>query len=150
MNRPKVQAAPTLFLCHSSRDKRFARRIARDLSGLGVAVWYDDWQLEAGDSLHDCIAKAIEESSCVGVVLSPDSMNSRWCKAELSQALAREKRTGEKLVLPILYRRVEIPPILEDRLYLHFSRLYWIKLASLASILLGIDRQIIAPLLDEE
>ena len=78
---------PQLFLCHSSKDKEFVRRLASDLKELSVRVWLDEWELEPGDSLHDCIGSALQESAYVGVVLSPDSVASKWCNRELQTAL---------------------------------------------------------------
>jgi hypothetical protein len=138
---------PHLFLCHSHKDKEFVRRLARDLSGLSIVVWFDEWQLEVGDSLLECIGRALKESAYTGVILSPNSTRSLWCKAELEQALAQERRTGRKIVLPLLYRRVRIPPFLEGRFYLNFSGSYYSSLAALSGFLHGIDRGTIAQLL---
>lgn len=130
---------PHLFLCHSHRDKRFARELARSLSELSIDVWFDEWELKPGDSLHGCIGSALRTSSFVAVVLSPDSVSSQWCQSELREALAREKKTGKKVVLPLLYRRVEAPPFLEDRLYIDFRRSHLSGLAQLAGIIHNID-----------
>lgn len=128
----------SLFLCHSHIDKRFVCRLSRDLEQFHISVWRDQCQLEPGDSLHKCIGKAIEKSAYIGVVLSPSSVNSVWCQSELEQALTKEKRTGEKSVLPFLYRRVKIPPFLEGRLYLNFSKSYYVALSRLVAFLLEI------------
>ena len=133
-----------LFLCHSHRDKPFVRRLARDLRELSTGVWLDELELSPGDSLHDRIGRALEESGFVGVVLSPDSIKSRWCQSELQQALAKEKRTGKTIVLPLLYRRVQPPPFLEDRLYLGFSRSYWSAVVKLVAFLHGVSAEIIS------
>ena len=139
-----VQKPPSVFLCHSHRDKRFAHRVSRDLWNLGISVWIDAWKLEVGDSLHTCIGKALEDSAYIAVLLSPDSLSSRWCQDELEQALAREKRAGRKLVLPLLRRRVTPPPFLEGRLYLDFSLSYWNSLAVLAGLLHELNQQALA------
>ena len=131
----EVPPAARVFLCHSHRDKRFVRRLSEDLEALGVSVWMDEWQLEVGDSLHRCIGEGLEKSDFVGIVLSPDSLSSAWCRDELDQALIREKRDGSKIVLPLLYRRVGLPPFLEGRLYLDFSSSYLTALARLAATL---------------
>lgn len=124
-----------VFLCHSHKDKRFVRRLATHLEGLSISVWYDDWELSVGDSLHRCIGLALERSSYVGVVLSPNSVASRWCQDELDQALTREKKIGRKVALPLLYRRVHIPPFLDSRLCINFSHSYLDALARLAGFL---------------
>ena len=123
---------PHIFLCHSSSDKRFVDRLAQDLWQLCVYAWYDGWALAPGDSLHDEIGTALEHSALIGVVMSPDSINSRWCNKELNQALSREVRTGRAVIVPLRYRRVSIPAFLEDRRYLDFSRTYFTALARLA------------------
>jgi len=107
-------------------------------------VWIDEWRLAVGDSLHTCIGKAINESAYVVVILSPDSVQSLWCRDELEQALTREKRTGQKVVLPLLYRRVIPPPFIEGRLYLNFSSSYWRSLALLAGFLHGLEQQLVS------
>jgi hypothetical protein len=137
-------AKPHLFLCHSHRDKRFVRKLARVLSELCIDVWFDEWELRAGDSLHGCIGSALRISSFVGIVLSPDSVKSHWCQDELREALSREKKTGKKVVIPLLHKIVEVPPFLEDRLYLDFRRDHFPSAAQLAAIIHGIDQRFVA------
>ncbi len=129
----------SIFLCHSHADKDFARRLATDLDSLSVPVWLDEWELRVGDSLHTCIGKALCESAFVGVILSPDSIASRWCRSELDQALSQEKRTGATLVLPLLCRPVLPPPFLEGRLYLSFYESYFASLCHLAALSEGLN-----------
>lgn len=130
---PDSAQSAQLFLCHSHSDKPFVRRLAKDLSELSVDVWLDEWELAPGDSLHECIGNAISTVAYVGVVLSPDSVKSNWCRSELQQGLAREKRSGNKVVIPLLYKRVTPPPFLEDRFYPNFSKSYMVALAQLAA-----------------
>jgi hypothetical protein len=134
----KKQAAQ-LFLCHSHSDKPFVRKLARDLASVNVNVWLDEWELQPGDSLHACVGAALESVAYVGVVLSPDSVTSNWCNAELQHALARERKTGKKVAIPILHRRVAVPPFLLDRLYANFSKSYLTALTQLAGFLHGVD-----------
>ena len=131
--------SPQLFLCHSHADAPFVRQLSTDLNDVGIRVWLDKWELRVGDSLHECIGAALEDAAFVGVVLSPDSVESRWCQAELDQALTREKRTGNKVVLPLIHRQVKLPPFLEGRLYLDFSDSYFNALARLACAVFGTD-----------
>jgi hypothetical protein len=121
-----------IFLCHTSKDKAFVRKLANDLFTLDVIPWLDEWDLEPGDSLHGRIGDALEQCSFVGVVLSPDSVTSPWVQKELRQALCREDRTGRKVVIPLLHRSVRLPPFLEDKLYIDFEKSYWAALGRLA------------------
>lgn len=133
----KVDKRHDLFLCHSHKDKRFVRRLANDLETLAIRAWFDEWELNPGDSLHGSIGTALEASGYVGVVLSPDSVESAWCKKEFRQALSREDREGRSIVIPIRYRRCPIPPFLEDKFYVDFSQSYFMGLSRLAVHLLG-------------
>lgn len=37
---------PSLFLSHSSADKTFVEKLAKDLEGVGVNVWFDKWEIK--------------------------------------------------------------------------------------------------------
>lgn len=139
-----------LFICHSRSDKRFVRRLAADLSILGIDVWFDEWELQVGDSLHERIGDAVRDSAYLAIVLSPSSVESRWCRAELDEALSREKQTGKKVVLPLLYRRVQPPPFLEGRLHLNFSNTYFRSLAELAAFLYHLDWRLVREALQKK
>jgi TIR domain len=99
----------TIFLCHSSTDKEFVRTLASDLSTLWVSPWFDEWELGPGDSLHGSIGKALSESAYLGIVISPDSVDSVWCNSELNSALAREKKESKTVVLPLILRDAKLP-----------------------------------------
>ncbi len=120
--RKKDSRPPSVFLCHSSKDKAFVRRLASDLSVVGVTPWFDEWELTPGDSLHSVIGHAVARAAYLSVVISPDSVGSSWCKVELNSALARELQLGRTFVLPIIYRRAKLPTFLLDKVYVDFSR----------------------------
>ena len=121
------------FLCHSSQDKEFVRRLANDLNFLDVEVWFDEWELEPGSSLVECIGSALETSAYVIAVLSPDSVNSKWCNRELKQTLSREFREDTSLIIPVLIRDVLPPSFIEDKLYIDFTSSYLPSLTKLAA-----------------
>jgi len=130
-----------LFLSHSSRDKTFARRLADDLVFCQVDVWLDEWELQVGDSLHDGIGNALEKSRFIGLVLGDNFSDSVWARDELKQALSREKRAGRTLVLPLIFGNCQIPPFLEDKIFLDFRSDYYGALARLAGTVHEISRQ---------
>ena len=73
--------------------------------------------MRVGDSLNDKIASAIKRAGLFAVVLSPDSVNSPWCHRELKKALNRELYQENVFVLPILYKKCEIPDYLEEKVW---------------------------------
>jgi hypothetical protein len=111
---------PSIFLSHNHRDKSFVRVLAQDLSAMGIRVWLDEAELKVGDSLITKVSEAIDEMTYLGVVLSPNSVNSRWVKEELNQALVRQLSERDASVLPIMLADCQVPGFLRDRLYADF------------------------------
>lgn len=124
-----------IFLCHNCEDKDFVRKLATDLKQVSIDAWFDEWELEPGDSLLDRIGTALERSVYVGVILSPNSVNSKWCKKELNQALSRELKFGEKTIIPMLLTDVELPHFLQEKYYLDFSREYYRPFTQLSAMI---------------
>ena len=114
-----------------------------------VIPWLDEWNLEPGDSLHGKIGAALEQSRFVAVVLSPDSVESTWVQKELHQALSREDRGDDTIVIPILHRAVKLPPFLEDKLYIDFESSYWEGLARLVGFVHKLDKRMLSNALSE-
>ena len=83
-----------LFISHSSQDDAFVRELRYTLADLQQEVWIDSRELRAGDALWPEIQKAIEESSAVAIVLSPNGHQSKWLGKELKHALAVQKQRG--------------------------------------------------------
>jgi hypothetical protein len=96
-----------------------------------VHVWLDEWELEPGDSLHGVIGAALDKTAFVGVVISPNSIKSKWVQRELQAALAREVNQGKRFVIPLLYKSVALPTFLADKIYLDFRALRITRLKSL-------------------
>jgi hypothetical protein len=83
-----------LFISHSSQDDDFVRGLRQALGDLGQDVWIDSRELRGGDALWPEIQKAIEEGSAYAVVVSPDSLQSKWVGKELRHALDVQKQRG--------------------------------------------------------
>jgi len=111
---------PKVFLCHSSKDKAFARMLDSRLTEQGIKVWIDETELNIGDSLMYRISDAIEDSDFVAVILSHNSVDSNWVQVELKMAMNRELSDRRIRVLPIIIESCEIPLFLKDKLYADF------------------------------
>ena len=63
--------SPIVFISHSSKDKyRFVKGLAEQLISRGIDAWYDDWELEFGDSLIDIFDKGISKCDVFLSVIS--------------------------------------------------------------------------------
>ena len=107
----------TAFIAYSARDAAFADRLAEDLVANGVGAWLDRWKVRVGDSIGERVRKAIAESDYLLVVLTPNSVASRWVREELDAAHLKELEAKRVFVLPVLYKDCDIPPLLEGRKY---------------------------------
>lgn len=89
------------FICHASEDKaEVVEPLAHELASRGVAVWYDRWMLQIGDSLSGRIDEGLASSEYGIVVLSPYFFTKAWPQRELSGLVQREMQ-GRKVILPV-------------------------------------------------
>ena len=95
------------FICHASENKElFVRPLADSLVEAGLRVWYDEFSLKVGDSLHQAIDRGLRES-CFGiVVLSEAFFAKKWPQAELDGLFAKET-PDQKVILPVSRHRVD-------------------------------------------
>jgi CheY-like chemotaxis protein len=119
-----------VFISHSVKDKDLAARLANDLRAAGVEVWFDSDEINVGDSILEKIEQGAKSDFMV-IILSPDAVVSWMVKQELMMFLNEEKRRGYSLILPVLYKDCDIPPLLEGRRYADFRGDYESGLAEL-------------------
>jgi len=82
---------PDVFISHASPDKAtVVRPLAEALRKLGVAVWYDEFSLELGDSISQQIDRGIANSRFGIVVVSPAFISRNWTQHELRSLVSRE------------------------------------------------------------
>ncbi len=123
-----------IFISHSAKDKSLAGRLALDLRATGLEVWYDSDAIHVGDSIFEKIEQGAHCDFML-VVLSPDAVASWMVKQELLMFLNEERRRGCALILPILYKDCQIPPLLEGRHYADFRENYETGFAELQTSL---------------
>jgi len=116
-------AQPSIFLSHTHADKSFARRLAVDLKVAGARVWIDEAEIQVGDSLIEKICEGIDGMDYLGVILSPDSVNSPWVRREVDIAMNQEIEGKTVRVLPLLYKNCDLPGFLKGKLYADFTQI---------------------------
>lgn len=115
-----------VFLSHSSKDKKFVEKLKEDLENKGIDTWYDNKDLDIGDIVSDAIAEGIQQSWFFLIVISPNSVNSKWVKYELDEAYDQHINSGKK-VLPIVIgdlKHEDVPQRLKKHLYADFREDY--------------------------
>lgn len=95
-----------VFLSYSRADRAAARRFADRLSHEGFSVWWDA-ALRAGETFDEVIEDALRSASSVVVLWSPQSVASRWVRAEATLADRSNK------LIPVIIERCDRPLIFE-------------------------------------
>lgn len=109
-----------VFLSHNSRDKTWVIKLKSDLVANGVTVWLDKDEIRPGDLFAKALEIGIKESRSVALIISPESMKSGWVEAEYYRAL-NLATSGDLQLIPVLYKKAEIPGFLSDRSWVDFS-----------------------------
>jgi hypothetical protein len=127
-----------IFISYSHEDKVFAQRLAANLVKERANVWIDAWELNVGDSLLGKIQSAITGASALVVILSRASIQSEWCRKELTAGLMRELSEKRVIVLPALLEDCEIPLFLQDKLYADFRNDFTVGFDKLMEAVAGL------------
>lgn len=113
--------AQDVFISYAHVDHEFVSRLALDLEDHGIDVWIDRMDIHAGEVWRETIAAGVRNCKVLILVVSPGSLASQAVGKELQMAMAQRKP-----VLPLLYRKVDIPPDLRPQLeryqYINFRR----------------------------
>lgn len=91
-----------IFISYSREDRESASNLANCLTQEGFSVWWDR-KIPSGKSFEAVIQSAIDQSKCVIVLWSNQSVESDWVKEEAS--LGKSRNT----LIPILIDNVSIP-----------------------------------------
>jgi small GTP-binding protein len=107
------------FLSYNSADKTIAIQLGRRLLDKGINVWLDKWEILAGESITSKIEEGIDNATAFIILMSRNSMKSKWVKEELRIAIQRRLERPEFSLIPILLEDCDIPGFLRD--YVHID-----------------------------
>jgi hypothetical protein len=133
-------AKPDIFISHSSRDKVAALNLAITLNFCSIDVWLDDWELEVGQSLTDEIAKAMDVSRFIAILITENYNKTVWTKTEYKKALAREQKEKRTIMLPLIVGEAQIPDFLEDKIYIDLRTEYFSGITKLVGMIHGLSQ----------
>lgn len=112
----------SIVISYAHEDSAFVNTLAANLFRNRVHVWVDRWELKVGDSILHRIESAIQEADALIIVLSKASVQSEWCRKELTAGLITELEAKSIFVLPIVIEDCSIPLFLKDKLYADFRK----------------------------
>ncbi|MCP4696951.1 MAG: TIR domain-containing protein [Gammaproteobacteria bacterium] len=122
---PKIRKAPPrfdydVFLSHNSADKPRGRRLAELLKDAGLRVWFDDWELKAGDDSSLVKKRGLENSRALVLCMSANVFGSDWVRLERSTMLFRDPANAERRFIPLFLDACKVPDSLR-----RFKALDW-------------------------
>ncbi|TSA36049.1 MAG: TIR domain-containing protein [Porphyromonadaceae bacterium] len=124
MSKPKYKYQ--FFISSSSKDRQIVQRIHEFLKGYRVFLPEIDLKQSAGEAYFDVISEAIFQSKDFILVVSPDSMKSKWVQIEyqtfFNNCYAKDKRRifllkGEGFKIkdvPLFFRNFQIADSIEQ------------------------------------
>ncbi len=104
----------TAFISYAHEDQEFVLALADRLAAEELDVEFDQIALRVGDSLIARLADVIATDDFLIAVVSPDSVESDWCRKELALAMTQGIKESRVKVLPVRFREAEMPPALGD------------------------------------
>lgn len=110
---------PRAFISHSSEDKISVRKLAEKLRSSHVDAWYAEWEIGPGDSIVEKIGKGLSECDVFIIVVSTNSIASRWVQEELNSAVVR-RISEEARIIPVRLDDSPVPTVI--------NHLHWVKM----------------------
>jgi len=98
-----------IFVSYAHADDMLRVELSKHLSALkheGIVELWDDRYIGPGDDWESSIDTRLNEAEIVLLLISPDFMNSRYCRLETERALKR-RSAGETTVIPVVLRSVD-------------------------------------------
>ena len=113
---------PRVFISYSHADEEFVDELTSALTHEGVHVWLDKFEIAVGKSiLYEVTESGIGKSDALIVVLSNNSVKSRWVKEELEIAFQIQlKQDDFPFIYPVLKEDCEIPLFLQGKKWADF------------------------------
>jgi hypothetical protein len=100
------------FLSHNREDKTTSRSLGAQLKLVGADIWFDEWEIRAGDSIPGKVNEALAAVDTVILVWSVNANRSNWVGAELDAAIARAIEEGVPRIVPLRLDGTPLPPLI--------------------------------------
>lgn len=89
-----------VFLSYEHNDISLAKKIESVLKNAGFQVWNSETEILPGDNFAEKISEALKASDAMVVLLTQESLNSKWIQWEIEYALSN--KSYNKRVIPVL------------------------------------------------
>jgi hypothetical protein len=112
---PASKSGQMIFISYSRSDwQEFVADFVQRLQANGFSVWVDQHLLVGGDDWMDSIGEALDKCKVLILVMTPESLASRYVKMEYRYFL-----NNDRTVLPIAYKAISKVPFELDGIQRH-------------------------------
>ena len=108
------------FISYTQADRQKAEWISWQLEGAGFTVVIQAWDFLPGDNFVHKMQEASSQCERTIAVLSPDYLQSAFCKLEWAAAFAQDPTSERGLLLFVRVRECELPSLLKPNVYIDF------------------------------
>lgn len=131
-----LPGATRIFVSYTRDDSEQALKLTHELKTAGVNVWLDQLDIPPGARWDQTVEEALEQSTCLIVILSPRSVASQNVMDEVSYAIDEKKE-----ILPVLIERCKVPLRLRRLQFIDFTDDYSSSLKKLLRLLHAVPQQ---------
>ena len=109
------------FLSYNKADKEIARSVGAHITLNGLEIWFDEWEIQAGDSIPGKLNEGLAGFDAFILIWSRHANGSNWVRQELHTAIMRAMTDGSAKIIPCVLDRTPLPPLISDRRYVDFT-----------------------------
>lgn len=136
-----------VFVSYSRNDKHFVDKLSANLRQRGINVWIDVENIMPGTDWQSEIEKGLKGATALILVISKDSVKSKWALLELAEMIR-----FNKFVLPLIIEDVnpdELPESIRNIQWVDFRKSYEDGITALLNALVTISKSA-APVTPQE
>src|ERR1051326_7250843 len=110
-----------VFLSHSSKDKAVVRAVAERLRKDKLRVWFDEWEIRAGDHIQAKIEEGLEQSRVLVLCMSANAFGSDWAQLESYTFRFRDPLNRDRRFIPLRLDDAPIKGSLAQFVYINWQ-----------------------------
>ncbi len=115
---PRETCIYEFFISHNNTQKTWVRRLAAELKLRNIRYFLDEECIGLGEDIVNAIGVGLKSSRHVLLILSAQSVASRWVELEWATSLYDDPDAAAKRLIPIRVDECEIPYLLRRLNYL--------------------------------
>jgi hypothetical protein len=108
-----MMQAYDIFISYRTNYGSWVETLAQNLNAQGYSVFFDKWELVAGQSFVPQLQGALQNSRCGILVATPDASDSGWVQMEYEQMIAQKNSGLGFFFIPVIMGRFPDLPFLD-------------------------------------